>query len=262
MKGVKKGVKKVVKGVGDVVKGAAKVFKKIVTSKIFWAVVAVAAIAYGGWMYYQSAGLAANVGAAGAVNGATATGAISGTGAAAGAAGSTATLPVAGAGAAGAAGAGGAAAAAAPTLAPLAAPTINTVGGISTAATTAGGIGSVAPAVVTAGGWTAPLVPNTTTSLLEKFVNGGKTVSSWIKDNPLPTAVGMQMAGAAMSPDEMDMQEQRQEWLEEDRQRRESNLTMVGIRPGVRPTARPDTRREVTTDSSQFAPTINTGQPA
>lgn len=256
MKGVKKGVKKVVKGVGDVVKGAAKVFKKIVTSKIFWAVVAVAAIAYGGWMYYQSAGLAANVGAAGAVNGAPAAGAVSGTGAAAGAAGSSAVLP-----AAGAAGASGAAAAA-PTLAPIVAPTINTVGGISTAATTAGGIGSVAPAVVTAGGWTAPLVPNTTTSLLEKFVNGGKTVSSWIKDNPLPTAVGMQMAGAAMSPDEMDMQEQRQEWLEEERQRRESNLSMVGIRPGVRPATRPDTRQEVTTDSSQFAPTINTGQPA
>lgn len=211
-----KGVAKVVKNIG---KGIAKVFKKVVKSKIFKVALVAVAVYFGG----AALGLWGGAGATGA-----ATAAVGSTAAPAAAATSLA-APVS------------TATLAATTAAPVAATSsgLASTTGIASALTgTAAPIASgVATATEIASSLTAAAAPAATTGggFLSSLTSGAKAVGSFVKANPLAASMGLNALASATSPDELDMIEAqeaaRKREFEQTLESRRENLTGFNTLP-------------------------------
>lgn len=193
-------------------KGVKKAFKKIVKSDLFKVVLIAAAIYTGGAALGAWGGAAGAGGAAGGVAGAagSAAGGAAGAGAATGAA-------------TGVAGAGSGAVAGATTGAATGATTGAVTGATTGAATGVGsGIGATGGGV--AGTTALPEIVMTETAkkgILSSAMQGAKSVGTFIEANPKASAMMMNAASSAMSPDETEILE------EQERIRRERYQNMV-----------------------------------
>ena len=263
-KGIGKGLKKVGEGLKKAVKGVGKVFKKVVTSKIFWVVVAVALIAY----------------SAGAFTPAVTSAAPAATQATAVASTTTATAGAAGAGAgAGAAGAAGAGTAASSTLAPItvapqalagggmsagvapvAATGAATGAGASAAAGTAGTAGTAGKAIIsTPVGIPGPAAGTAgvgagaggSGGVIGALKGGLGSVASWVGNNPWPVALGMQAGGAALQANAAT------DMAEDERKRREGNYNIQDMSPAynLAPSAKPNVSQQVDVGQQTIAST-------
>lgn len=182
-----KGIAKVFKSIG---KGIKKVFKKVVKSKIFKVVLIAVAVYFGGVALglWGGAGAAGTGGLAAAGTGTATT--TAGTGIAAA---STAAAPTVAATTTGAGIATGAEVSAALVGTPTAA--VSAGGGVGAGLATTG---EIATALTATEAVAAP-------SFLSTLGTGAKAVGSFMKANPLITAMGMQGISAALAPDEMDL---------------------------------------------------------
>lgn len=212
---------KIVKGIGKGIKklaeGAKKVFKKLVKSKIFWAVVAVAAIAI------------AAPAIAGAMGGTTAAG-----GATAATTAATTGTTAATAGTAAATGA-TTAAAAAPTVGGAAAE-LAAIGGVSGSVSTptlafgadAALKGAAASQLAAAGG-----VQATSGSILNTLIAGATKGFQVMQANPIPTAIISNGLSSALTPSAA---EERERMDRRDRERWNRNMDdVVNVDLGVAP---------------------------
>lgn len=238
MSKVVKGVARGIRGIG---RGLKKGFKKIVSSKLGKAVLIAVAIYFGG------AALGAWNSAVPAVNGAwTAAGsqaaqtaAVGGaTSSAATAAGGSALAPGAGVLASGNGGLALAAPTAGQTIASSVIP--EALGGATStaAATAAPAVASAAPLMAPGGvGSAAEGVQRP--GILERLVGGAKTVlgktAGYADAHPYATAMMVNAAASALSPDEMDLQERAYDREDEIRQRQIANLNVGSIKTNIQP---------------------------
>ena len=229
---LKKAFKKVGKAVGNVWKGAKKVFKKVVSSKIFKYVLIAVAIYFGGVALGAWGGAAPAAGTVAVSGGTTAVGA--GTGV-------TAVAPVAvaetGAVASGASAVGGAA------------PVVSAAPGYTVPAVTQGGTTAsmVAPSAVQAGGMQVVQKAGqevATSGILNTLMGGAKSAIGWVGENPYPAAIMTAGLGAALSPNAEDLQKNKWDREDDERRRQSRNMNIAGIDLGVR-----QNRQDVSVDA-------------
>lgn len=239
---------KVIKGVGKavkgLVKGVKKVFKKITDSKIGKALLIAATIYFGG------AALGAWNSPFASVNGAwTQAGSMASRGLSAkGTAAVASSAPVVESAPAFVAGGGDVAGATVANAATGGAAAGNTAAAANTATNAAKANSLINQATGNgipgwqgggATGGSAAASNEVSKGIVNRLLNGAQTrlqnTKTWAKDNPILAATGLNAVAGAMSPDELDIIEQRRKWDEDDRKRRERNLDVTGIDLRIQP---------------------------